>query len=307
MADPSLCCIAKRQVLPDIAITVVRNGLRYLLPALSSLQPFPSEMFGVRAGCFKLQRPAPSGVGLFFVGFAGRPRASALAPPDARAAGPRTGPGSAPVRAFSMVRRRSLVSTPPSAEKPPLRPPAASTRWHGTMIGQGFWPSATPTARAAPGSPMRARDLAIGQRLARRDRQRDLIDPAVEGAGTGRARSADARGRAPRPPEARRCRRSAPAMKAGGWRLAASGKRRASRLRAASLVALRQLRADDARARRQTSAQRPIAVSNRERCWPCSPCRGRSGPWRPDLSASRAASRREPSQASLTSGCQAQT
>ena len=61
--------------------------------------------------------------------------------------------GSALVRAFSMVRILSLVSTPPSAEKPPVLPPAASTRWQGTMIGQGFWPSATPTARAAPATP----------------------------------------------------------------------------------------------------------------------------------------------------------
>lgn len=42
-----LCCIAKRQSLHNIEYTVVRNGLRNLLPALSSFQPFPSEMFGV--------------------------------------------------------------------------------------------------------------------------------------------------------------------------------------------------------------------------------------------------------------------
>jgi len=39
--------------------------------------------------------------------------------------------------------------TPPGAENPPARPPAASTRWQGTMIGIGFCPSARPTARAA--------------------------------------------------------------------------------------------------------------------------------------------------------------
>src|SRR6478752_7959082 len=65
-SGPKLCCIAKRHVLPDIAITVVRNGLRILLPALSSFQPCPSEMFGGNAGCFKLQRPAPSGRWPFF-------------------------------------------------------------------------------------------------------------------------------------------------------------------------------------------------------------------------------------------------
>ena len=64
---PKLCCIAKRHVMLDIALTVVRDGLRKLLPALSSFQPFPSEMFGVFARCFKLIRPAPLGdAGPFF-------------------------------------------------------------------------------------------------------------------------------------------------------------------------------------------------------------------------------------------------
>jgi len=51
----------------DIELTVVRNGLRNLLPALSSFQPFPSEMFGGFARCFKLSKPAPLGdAGSFF-------------------------------------------------------------------------------------------------------------------------------------------------------------------------------------------------------------------------------------------------
>jgi hypothetical protein len=37
-----------------------------------------------------------------------------------------------------MLSSRSLVVTPPAAENPPGLPPAASTRWHGTMIGNGF-------------------------------------------------------------------------------------------------------------------------------------------------------------------------
>src|SRR5438552_1517297 len=41
----------------------------------------------------------------------------------------------------------SLVTTPPFAEKPPGLLPAASTRWHGTTIGQGLRPSAWPTSR----------------------------------------------------------------------------------------------------------------------------------------------------------------
>lgn len=36
-------------MLPNMAITVVRDGLRILLPASSSSQPFPSEMFGAFA------------------------------------------------------------------------------------------------------------------------------------------------------------------------------------------------------------------------------------------------------------------
>src|SRR5262249_56552709 len=54
--------------------------------------------------------------------------------------------------AHSMASRRRLVATPPGAEKPPVLPPAATTRWHGTMIGQGFCPIASPTPRAS-GSP----------------------------------------------------------------------------------------------------------------------------------------------------------
>ena len=50
---------------------------------------------------------------------------------------------------------RRFVSIPPGAEKPVRRPSAATTRWHGTTIGNGFCPSARPTACAAPGSPIR--------------------------------------------------------------------------------------------------------------------------------------------------------
>ena len=48
-----------------------------------------------------------------------------------------------------MRRRRCFQPGPP--EKPPIRRCAASTRWHGTMIGIGLAPQAEPTARAAPG------------------------------------------------------------------------------------------------------------------------------------------------------------
>ena len=74
----------------------------------------------------------------------------------------------------------SFVATPPCAEKPPILPPAASTRWHGTTIGNGLRPSACPTARAAPRGAEPRRDLAVGERLARRDGARHLVDPAME-------------------------------------------------------------------------------------------------------------------------------
>src|SRR5882672_12171996 len=49
----------------------------------------------------------------------------------------------------------SLVATPPLAENPPGLPPAASTRWHGTTIGQGLRPSAWPTSRDSSTPPSR--------------------------------------------------------------------------------------------------------------------------------------------------------
>src|SRR5580692_4725151 len=49
----------------------------------------------------------------------------------------------------------SLVVTPPLAENPPGLPPAASTRWQGTTIGQGLRPSAWPTSRDSSTPPSR--------------------------------------------------------------------------------------------------------------------------------------------------------
>ena len=50
----------------------------------------------------------------------------------------------------SIASMRRFVATPPWAEKPLSSPPAASTRWQGTTIGNGLRPSARPTACAAP-------------------------------------------------------------------------------------------------------------------------------------------------------------
>src|ERR1039457_2053907 len=46
----------------------------------------------------------------------------------------RSGATQAHSAAGSRLSNRSLVVTPPGAEKPPLLPPAPSTRWQGTMI-----------------------------------------------------------------------------------------------------------------------------------------------------------------------------
>ena len=51
----------------------------------------------------------------------------------------------------SRARRRRFQSSPP--EYPPIRPPDATTRWHGITMATGFFPHARPTARAAPGDP----------------------------------------------------------------------------------------------------------------------------------------------------------
>ena len=56
----------------------------------------------------------------------------------------------------SIDNRRCFVLTPKAAEKPPSLPPAASTRWQGTTIANGFRPRACPTARAASRLPSRA-------------------------------------------------------------------------------------------------------------------------------------------------------
>ena len=58
--------------------------------------------------------------------------------------------------ADALVRGRAAtpsVSMPPP--KPVRWPLAPTTRWHGTMIGNGLRPFAAPTARALPGSPRR--------------------------------------------------------------------------------------------------------------------------------------------------------
>jgi hypothetical protein len=54
-----------------------------------------------------------------------------------------------------MTSIRSLVATPPLAEKPVSRPSAPTTRWQGTTIANGLRPRAWPTSRASVGSPSR--------------------------------------------------------------------------------------------------------------------------------------------------------
>ena len=135
------------------------------------------------------------------------------------------------VRAPSIESRRSLVAMPPFAEKPPVRPCAASTRWHGTTIGNGFCPSASPTARALARRPEPRRDLAVGEGRARRNRARDLVDAALERRHARPCRGRRRQDRAARPRAAPRCLRSRAAHRGGGGASSASGKRRRRRAR----------------------------------------------------------------------------
>src|SRR5262249_1656276 len=59
-------------------------------------------------------------------------------------------------RTPSRASRRCFERLPPKAEKPPILRPWASTLWQGTTIATGLRASAWPTARAAPGEPMRS-------------------------------------------------------------------------------------------------------------------------------------------------------
>ena len=68
--------------------------------------------------------------------------------------------------ALSIDSMRCLVAAPPAAEKPPVLPLAATTRWQGTMIGTGLSPSARPhrAGRALVADPLG--HFAVGQRQA---------------------------------------------------------------------------------------------------------------------------------------------
>src|SRR5690606_2488734 len=52
-------------------------------------------------------------------------------------------------KAFSSRSKATFVSSPPSPEYPPSRPPAATMRWQGMRIGIGLAPQAVPTGCAA--------------------------------------------------------------------------------------------------------------------------------------------------------------
>jgi hypothetical protein len=59
---------------------------------------------------------------------------------------------------------RILAADPPGAEKPPILPPAAKTRWQGMISGTGFLAMAWPTSRAASGADFR-RERTVSGRL----------------------------------------------------------------------------------------------------------------------------------------------
>ena len=63
-----------------------------------------------------------------------------------------------PLAAASISSSCRLSATPPAAEKPPRRLPAATTRWQGTSNGKRFFAITVPTLRAPRGEPaLRAR------------------------------------------------------------------------------------------------------------------------------------------------------
>jgi len=154
----------------------------------------------------------------------------------------------------------ALGGGPAGCRKAAVLPPAATTRWHGTMIGQGFWPITSPTPRAS-GSPSCRRNPTVGEGRAGLDRSAPRVDAAIEFrhaaevehnigkiAGFTGDHCHDA------VDGAETCSGGA-ASRAPGWR-------RRSRPRMAPSFACRELHPDDPRTL-HAMAQRPIAVSNR--------------------------------------------
>ena len=103
--------------------------------------------------------------------------------------------------------RRSVCAKPPM-------PSAATTRWQGITIGSLLSPQAWPTARGTskPVAAQLARQLAVGERAAARNRAHRVPDAALEfacprSAAAGRTSRRDRRGSAragaPRAPRAR--------------------------------------------------------------------------------------------------------
>jgi uncharacterized membrane protein YoaK (UPF0700 family) len=117
---------------------------------LAATVPLPLAFFAGTATGARLRRCRPVGAGAAdrggrgadAVGGAGGVERYPRRCSRANAASSSNRVGSRPRRARSISSRRSLVVTPPLAEKPPVLPPAATTRWHGTMTANGFRPSA---------------------------------------------------------------------------------------------------------------------------------------------------------------------
>ena len=80
----------------------------------------------------------------------------------------------------SIVSKRSLLTTPPGAEKPPVLPPAASTRWQGMMIGHGFSSERGSDLARQQFVAQPLGDFAVSHRLSRRDCPRYGVDTGVE-------------------------------------------------------------------------------------------------------------------------------
>ena len=89
--------------------------------------------------------------------------------------------GAAAVSIPSSASIRAFATDPPGAEKPPTLPPAASTRWHGTISGIGFARHRLPDVAGEFGAGAeRFRHRAIGGVLAPAERADRVIDAREE-------------------------------------------------------------------------------------------------------------------------------
>src|SRR3954463_16445339 len=133
MPGASICCHARKGRRPGLpCFATLRQRLRNLPP--------PDEERGDGSDPIYMDGRAEAGNPGSVTAQRELRRRGRIAKPNALS--PSNNVGASLVRARSIVSRRSFVVIPPLAENPPAFPPAASTRWQGTMIGNGLRPSA---------------------------------------------------------------------------------------------------------------------------------------------------------------------